>query len=179
MISVYRCVPKSGHNISPQNAWINGCNDNVGGALSTTNLLSYPTDSREFVDLWRIQASKKCTLQPGQEIKDSYMNKPFYYEPAVYDSESNSFEPRDKSVVWLVVVRGVIGHDISAAERGILAAGVDCEYNTTIKIKYQGGQSFTNYVYEDNSVSTFTNGGASGGVVSSMPVSDNIGYSVA
>ena len=65
-------------------------------------------------------------------------------------------------------------HDSIADEQGIAQAGVDILREMVHTLKYDSGGVDINDVIIDDNSSSFTNGA----VVSSKPVSDNIGYSL-
>lgn len=171
-IRLYLCTPKADTDISPTTAMTNGLTD--VGAPSSTSTLVYPTDSPQFRDLWSIKASYSFTLMPGREKKHSASIKGFYYDPSLTDSHPQTYQARHRAHVWMVRVEGIFGHDTTANEQGTLQSNVDLQYDTVVNVKYAAGADIRYIEVEDNS-DTFTNGG----VVSSMPVADNIGYSVA
>lgn len=175
LVSIYRVEPKSDTSIAPHTAYDNGLADNISGALTGTSALLYPTDSDQFVDLWRISASKKKILEPGQELHDSYSCKPYRYNPSDVDSQTDTYQRRYHSTSWLVFVEGMLGHDTAVAtEQTLLAAGIDIQYDLKYVVKYTGGQNATIRTVSDSSDASFTNGG----VVSLQPVADNLAYSV-
>lgn len=172
-VTVYRCAAKHAGTTNPAAAWGDGTTDNPSGAISVTNALSYPTDSEYFRQFWKIDARKRVELQPGQEISDSFMTKSFRYYPGVYDESGDTYDPKYRSMVYLVIVEGVLGHDTVADQRSTLQGAIDVIYDTKYVIEYQGNQSFTNYSCIDNSVAPTTSG-----VASNMPIADNQTYSV-
>lgn len=170
-VTVYVCVPKEDTSIAPDTAFTNGLAD-VGNPSSSSPLV-YLTDSDEFNDLWKIQSSKSKLLLPGVQFHVSYSNNNISYSPATIDSHSLSYQKRFGSYVILVRCEGIIAHDSSADQQGMAQAGVDLTWDTTYKVEYDAGVDLK-YIYLDDLSDTFTNGA----LVSSMPVSDNIGYSV-
>lgn len=171
-VCIYRCHIRDDTTISPDTAWSGGMTDisNVG----RDNVNIYPSDSQQFVDLWRVEKTLKKTLQPGRSMSTSHSTKSFQYDPSLSDSHTSTYQTRNKAFVFLVVVQGVIGHDTSANEIGLLQAGVDIKLSRTFEVKYNAGADIK-FIYSTTTLNSFTNGG----VVSSKPVSDNIGYSTA
>lgn len=170
-VSLYICVPKADTSISALTAWTSGIAD-VGG-LATTSAQVYLTDSELFNDLWSIKKTVTRTLNPGQKITASYSAKDVQYDPSMTDAHTTTFIKQIKSMQCIVRVEGTIGHDTSADEQGILQSGVDCVIDRKLVIKYPAGIDLKYIELVDQS-NTFTNGG----VQASMPVADNIGYSV-
>lgn len=171
LVKSYCCVPKDDTNITPFVAWTNGLTDGANGSYSDMN--SYPTDSQQFQDLYKIVSSKTKLLNPGQELVCTHSEKPFQYDPSLTDSHSLSYQTRNKNFLWMTIVSGCVGHDTSLDEQGFLAAGVDIIIERVFEVHYSAGADIR-FVYTTNSLDTFTNGG----VYSSKPVADNIGYSV-
>lgn len=170
-VTVYVVCVKDDSSIAPLTAYTNGLAD-VGNPSSTSPMI-HLTDSPQFNELWKICKTKKILLAPGQRASVSYSVKDIYYNPSITDSQTSSYQRKYKSYAFLIRVEGVYGHDTTNNEQGQLAAGVD--YNTHFKyvVHYDAGGDLK-YIYVGDSSSTFTNGG----LVSSKPVADNIGYSV-
>lgn len=136
----------------------------------------YLTDSKQLTDLWKVQKKAKALLQPGDELVFVYSTDPFTYDPATADSHNELYQKGLKGFSIDALIQGVIGHDTSADEQGLLACGVDYEVELTWKVEYDAGGASLDYIYMGASgYDAFTNGG----VISSKPVSDNLGYSVA
>lgn len=171
-VTLYICVPKSDTSITPQNAFTNGLTDI--GAPSSTNVLIHPTDSQEFNDIWKIVKSKTKLIQPGSSLTITHSVKPFQYDPALFDSHTLNYQKKSGCFTCMIRIEGPVGHDTSAAEYTNIAASVELEEIRVIEVKYSAGADIKTVYVEDAASSSFTNGG----VVSSKPVSDNIGYSV-
>lgn len=170
-VTIYICSPKGETTISPLTAWTNGLTDISNATYNST--LSYPTDSQQFNDLYKVVKVKRSLLHPGNEYSCSHSTKSFSYDPSLVDSHGLSYHRAFKSFLFLTVVQGVIGHDTSLSEYGVLASGVDVMLDRTYEVQYAAGADIK-YVYVTGNLSAFTNGG----VVSNKPVSDNQGYSV-
>lgn len=171
-VRLYFCRPKADTSISPTSAFTNGLTDQ--GNPSSSSPVMYLTDSQQFKELWSIEASKKVILEPGEMCSLSYYIKDFEYDFASSDAHSLAHQRRYNGYSWVIRIVGVLGHDTTLDEQGFLQCGVDAVQDVTYVFKYDAGKDLNDYSISDNS-STFTNGG----VVSSKPVSDNIGYSVA
>lgn len=171
-VSIYCCLVKDDTSISPRTAWANGLADI--GSVTYTDPMTFPSDSQQLSDLYKIESSVKKVLIPGQEMSLSYSAPKFIYDPSLVDSHNLTYLKQYKCHGYIVVVEGVMGHDTTADEQGNLAAGVDIEIYRNFKVHYSAGAQIR-VLYTSDGLSTFTNGG----VVSSKPVCDNIGYSVA
>lgn len=171
-VAVYNLVPKVDTSITPFTAYVNGLAD-VGNPTNTDPML-YPTHSPQFNDLWKIEKSVKKTLMPGQKCMITQSKKDIAYDPSLYDSQTQVYQKRFKTSIQYVRVQGVLAHDTTANEQGLAACGVDIKSYTKWTVKYDAGIELE-YIYLENNLDSFTNGA----VVSSMPVADNIGYSVA
>lgn len=171
-VKVYCCKPKEDTNITPFVAWTNGLTDMSNGLYSDTNV--FPTDSPQFTDLYKTIKSESKLLNPGQEMVCSNSMKEFQYDPSLTDSHNLTYQTRNKNFLWMIVVQGVIAHDTTLDEQGLIACGVDIVVDRVFEVRYSAGADIK-YVYVTDSLDTFTNGA----VYSSRPVSDNIGYSVA
>lgn len=171
-VRLYGCVAKEDTGITPRTTWVNGLAD-IGSAVYT-DAMTYPSDSRQFTDIYKVAVSLRKTLEPGQECELSYSSKEFDYDPSLYDSHNLAYLSEYGCHGWIIIVEGVMGHDTAADEQGALQAAVDVAIYRNFKVLYPAGANLRLLATSDG-FSTFTNGG----VVSSKPVSDNIGYSVA
>lgn len=170
-VSIYICVPKQDTSITPTTAWSNGLTDSSNG--TTSNINSFPTDSLQFTDLWRIQKTRKKVVQPGSTWSLNHSVKPFSYDPSLIDDHSFSYQRLFRGWSYLVVVQGVCGHDsTTTTTTGILQAGVDFVVERTFEVRYNAGADIK-YTYYASALGTLT----TGGVVSQKPVADNQKYS--
>jgi hypothetical protein len=171
-VTGYIFAPKVDTNTTPQTAFENGLAD-VGGP-SATAINVYPTDSILLKDLWKISASNKRTLEPGQEMVLTYTStKPFQYDPHFVDTHASAYQRGHEAHSCAVRVVGTLGHDTAADEQGLAAAGVDYMICTTYELKYNGGGDV-------HTVESFVSGGTftNGAVLSEAPIADNQAYSV-
>lgn len=173
VITLYSYRVRSDTSITPASAFSAGLTD-VGNP-STTSLLVYPSDSKQLSDLWRVEKSKTVYLMPGKRTTIICSNKPFLYDPSLYDSHALSYQKIFKSSCFAIRVEGPVGHDTTADEQGQLAAGVDVCIDHTYEILYDAGAGIRFITVDTTGMNGFTNSG----VISSMPVSDNIPYSKA
>lgn len=173
-VALYCCMPKEDTSIIPITAFTNGLAD-VGNPSNTSPYVDV-TEVPQFNDLWRIVKSVKRTLQPGQTLKSSITNKDIMYDPSVFDSHALDYQKKFKCLNWFVRVKGVLGHDtVVTTEQSLLPCGVDFLTQNNYIVEYDGGVDLKFIYIADTSDTSFTNGG----VVSSKPVADNIGYSQA
>lgn len=170
-VTIMCCTVKHDTSINPAAAYEQGLSD-VGNPSSTSNL-TYFTDSKEFGNLWVISKSSTRTLSPGSSYKLTHSVKNVMYDPSLFDSHGLEYQKRFKNFSWVVKVEGVVGHDIALDQQGSLPSGVDVQLNYTYNVYYDAGIDLK-YIFVNDASTGFTNGG----VVSSKPVSDNIGYSV-
>lgn len=171
-VSIYCFVVKEDTSISPKTAWNNGLTDI--SSLTNASPMVYPTDSQQLSDLYYIAVSQKKILNPGQEIELVYSPPGFMYDKSLSDSHNLSYQAKYCNHSWLVNVEGIMGHDTTQAEIGCLQGGVDVGVHRSFRVLYAAGANIKILAVSD-SFNSFTNGG----VVSSKPVSDNIGYSIA
>lgn len=172
-VSLYAVTPRLDTNITPTTAYTNGLADQ--GAVSSSSVQMYPTDSMQFNDVWRIIKSKKRMLQPGSSFSLSQVMKNIKYDPSLNDSHASTYQINFKAFVWLIRVQGVTAHDTVQDEQGFSAAGVDYSLSNIYTISYAAGVDLLDYSINETQLDTFTNAA----VLSNKPVSDNQSYSVA
>lgn len=170
-VSIYMCTPKDDTSITPLESYTNGLTD-VGNP-SASSALVFLTDSPQFSDLWRVVSSKSVELKPGRKVSVKFTGKPFQYDPSLIDNHAMEYQSKYDCCATFLRIEGIIGHDTAADEQGTIQAGVDVVNDIRFEIQYSAGADIR-YITVSNGSDTFTNGG----VVSSYPVADNIGYSV-
>lgn len=171
-VEVWLCNCKRDTSIGPVTAWSNSYTDMSN--VADTDISANPEDGNQFQDLWSVGKKKKAVLEPGQELVSAYWApRPFYYDPSLSDTHSQTFQEDYYGASWIVSIKGVVAHDSSAAQYGLSPAGVDIILKREYVVEYDGGARFT-YVYCTNDASSFSNGA----VVSNKPVADNQSYSV-
>lgn len=167
-------TPKQATSITPTTAWTNGLADQ-GNPTNTSYLLGM-SDSIQFKQLWSCMKWHSKQLMPGEQIVVIHNQPIFDYDPAYQDSESETYNRREKSAVVFYRVRGVLSHDTANAQIGIGQAGIDIHSRSTYKIYYNsGGASINTIVLSQGATSLFTNGAVTG----MKDIPDNIAYSVA
>lgn len=171
-LKVYLCKVK-GHT-SNDPVTLLGASDQIIGGSSSVNPMIFMTDIETLTQQWSVDCVKSVRLLPGHECVASHSEHKINYDPAHYDGNSDTYQKDFKSFVWVIRVEGVVAHDTTLDQQGNSGAGVDFIVYNKYVIKYDAGVSLNDIYYSD-SRDSFTNGA----VVSSMPVSDNIGYSVA
>lgn len=170
-LRVYKCHPKDATNISATTAVTNGLTDQ--GNPTSTSLVVYPTDSKELTQLYKV-TSKNFLLQPGQIATVTDFQKEFSYDFALADTHNEAYQKNMGGFLFMWRIEGIVGHDTTLLEFNNLDAGVDGQFDTVYRFVYDAGKDLHDVSVYDNG-SSFTNLG----VVSSKPVSNNLGYSVA
>lgn len=173
-VRMYACRVRADTSQTPLSAWSAGMTDISN--VDITDLNAYPTDSALFQELWKVEKRLVKVLNPG-EMCSLRINSPeqFFYDPSNADTHSLEYQIKHHGSEMLVVVKGIQGHDTTAAQLGHLPAGIDISAVREFEVKYDGGGNFRYMYSTGNGVTSFTNAG----VVSNMPVSDNQSYSVA
>ena len=173
--TIYLCKVRDDTSTSPFTAYTSGLSD--GGNLSSvTDLGQYPTDYNLVTDLWHLKVAKKGRLQPGQEVTCSHSEVNIEYDPSTADTQSLNYQKEYKAYMFMVVIKGVLGHDTAVAnEVTTLSCGVDIGSTITYVIQYNAGANIKRIHVGNSMDNAFTNGG----VASNKPASDNQGYSVA
>jgi len=172
-VRLYHLTVKTDTSLTPDSCYAQVADSLINGTDGSP--LVRLRDSTLLMDLWKVDSSSSQVLQPGDEMVASHSIKPFDYDPSITDSHALTYQTDIKSGIWFIFIEGCLGHDTSAAQYGLTLGGVDILYDNQFKISYDAGIDLHRIYIADTSAATFTNGG----VVSSKPVSDNIGYSVA
>lgn len=173
-VTVYLCTAKSDSSYSAHGAWSNSVADESNLAL-VEQLGQYPTDYSLVNNLWKLKRVFKGILQPGDTKTLSHTVKDVCYDPSDEQAQTDTYQVRHKAFQFLLVFKGRVGHDTSAAEFTNIKSGLDVQGTNTYLLKYDAGGAKIDRVYVNNLQHTaFTNGG----VVSNKPISDNQGFSV-
>lgn len=164
--------PKAATSVAPTTAWTNGLTDS-GNPTNTSYLLSI-NDSREFRETYKGKMYRKILL-PGQQVTYRHSVAPFIYDPAYFDANTQTFQPKAKCAEMFYRVHGVLGHDTTTAtEQGVMPCGIDVHCRNVYRIYYNsGGASVRTIVLSQGAASSFTSAG-----VVSQPVVDNQSYSI-
>lgn len=177
-VRVYLCVAKGDTSVTPLTYYTNGITDQViNGGMDQTTPNIFMNDINVLKEQYSIKCLRNTTLMPGKSFSVRHNTGSFDYDPSVYDSHSLTFQKKYKSWAIILRVEGVVGHDSAVStEQCQIAAGVDYDAQRVSTITYDAGVNLDDiFLVDYRSSSSFTNGG----LVSSMPVADNIGYSVA
>lgn len=176
-VTIYVVFAKIDNTILPSVAVSNGLVD-VGNPTFQSPMI-HPTDSEQFNDLYKIVKRTTKMVMPGQSLTLSHSVGDVYYSPATVDSQTASYQTNYKAWGFLVRAEGTYGHDtVTASQVAQLSSGIDINLHKKFVVQYDAGTDLK-FIYLNDASPAFTTGGAVGGVVSSKPVSDNIGYSVA
>lgn len=174
-VKVYLVKPKGDTNINPHTYYSNGITDQVIGGGDETTPTIYLNDIDVFKEQWSIKVLKDVVLDAGAWCEVKHSTGKFDYDPSLFDSHTVAYQPKFKSAVFMIRLEGVLGHDTTVTtEHTNLAGQVDYMRTTVAKITYDAGVNLNDIYISDGRDASFTNGG----VVSSKPVADNIGYSL-
>lgn len=154
-LAIYLCKVRDDTNSSPLTAWQNSVADG-SNITDETDLNQFPTDYNLVKDLWNLSLHRQLRLEAGESIKISHSESNISYDPATADSHNLSYQKEYKAFGFLIINKGVIAHDSSADQQGLMQSGIDVERLDTIKVKYAAGINIT-YTYIDNTYDTFTN----------------------
>ena len=173
VLRLYCLTPKTDTSVEPATAFTNGLTD--AGAPSSTSPAIFPSDSEEFLDIYNIAGSSTKILMPGQKMTKTWSCADVMYQPQIYDTVTSIYQKRYKSQLWAARVEGVLGHDTSANQQTLMAAGMDWVVHYKFTVHYDNGGAGIRFIYvSDSCPASFTNGG----VMSEQPIADNIGYSI-
>lgn len=172
-VSVYTCSVKRDTNFTVESIF--GAIDSDMSNVTTTSPFLYPSDIPAIDDLWTINKTTKCILQPGRnKVLIMSSNKMVNYDPSLSDSHNLQNQKAFDSKQFYIRINGVLAHDSAADEQAFINAGVDIRWKTTYKVQYNAGANIKFVFVDDNMNSSFTNGGQ----VSNKPVSGQQQYSV-
>lgn len=167
-------VPRQATSVSPTVAWTSGLADQ-GNPTNTSYLLGM-SDSKLFKQLWHCKQWRTKVLMPGQSVTVVHNQPAFDYDPAYQDSETETYNKREKAACVFYRIKGVLSHDTANLQIGVGASGVDVHSVSVYKVYYNsGGAAIDTIVLSQGATSLFTNGAVSG----MKDIPDNIAYSVA
>lgn len=171
-VSVYLCRPKRDTSITPSTSWQDGLTDTTA-SVTTTSILVYPTDSSVFTDLWSIEKKKTYYMPAGKKITCTHSEKAFQYEPSVNDEHALTYQRKNKSFVWMVVIHGDMSHDSVAPSTQLGTTKVSLDYLVINKyvINYAAGADIR-FLHVDTSELTSQTTSALTGVIR---IPDNVG----
>lgn len=176
-VSIYYCKNKSDTDEDPHTIWSNNVSDKVVSGQGIECPFIYPNDCEQLKEYWTLSKSTKKQLEPGETYQCSYVSPKFDYEPNTNESkDALYYRQQTHSFSWLVVVRGVLGHNTEEGEEnrvGYIKSGIDCLVKNTTKVKYNAGASL-DLIYCDYDENDHLN---NIGIVSNKPPSQNINWS--
>lgn len=176
-VKVYLCKVKNDTNDAILTTYTNAITDQViNASVDETDALIHLTDIERVKENWNIDCVVDKVLEPGQEATASHSTGSFAYDPSHLDQNSDIYQKRFKSFIFVVRVEGVLGHDTTVAtEQSLLLAGVDTMLSYKSVIEYNSGGADLDDIYiKEDRIQSFTNGG----VASLKPIADNIAYSI-
>jgi len=86
LLRAYIVVPKEATAFTPEAAFIQGLPFVTNTPSAELHPGVYLTDSPLFNELYKIVATKKTVLAPGQECTMRYTSPPFTYDPKIFDA---------------------------------------------------------------------------------------------
>lgn len=170
--TVYLCTIKTDTNLSAHGAWSASVMDE-SNLVGVEDLDQYPTDYSLVTNLWKLKRVFKGVINPGESQHFSHSVKDICYDPSDTQSQTDVYQRRYKSFQYLVITKGVIGHDTGLDQQGLLQSGLDLQGTNTLVLKYDANGAKIDRVKAVNDYINFT----TGGVVSNKPISDNQAYS--
>jgi len=173
-LTVGMVVPKAATSTTPNSARTGGLTDQ-GNPTESSPMLTWG-DSKQFNETYRFSLKpRKFLLKPGGQKTFKHRQLPFLYDPAYFDTQTSTYQPRARSALWVYRCQGVPGHDtVVATEQGIMPAGIDVYAYDTYTIHYNsGGATLTTIVLSEGAATSFSTAG-----VVSQDLVDNQAYSV-
>lgn len=156
-VSLYVCVPKSDTSTTPITAITDGLTD-LGVTSPSTEIMTFPTESRLFNDIYKVSSSKTLELRAGKEMTISHSTATYTYDPSIVDTHSQIYQKKLQAFVFLVRVHGVLAHDTSVTtEQTSAPAGVDIQTSIKITIHYDAGVNVKYIVVNNTADTSFTN----------------------
>ncbi len=159
-IRVYMFRVKEDTDLSPFDCFMAGLID-VGNPTINSALV-YPTDSRLLQEIWTIDKTVSCTLQPGIEKTITWNIGECMYDPATSDSHGLNFQ-RSFNGSWVGFrVVGTLAHDDALLEYGTGQGSCDFMIDSSYTVEYSAGadikhieilnasDSFTNFPVQAN-----------------------------
>lgn len=133
-LKIYILKPKVDNGDAPKDDIQNGLTELANPSINNwASHLFYPSDSKRFLQKWKVLQTQDIRLQSGDEATINYKEK-FVFDHKEY-SELSAAYTRKYSRVFLVRICGVVAHE-SATESniGTAPAKVDCVINYVYKI---------------------------------------------
>lgn len=159
-VVVYLCRVKADSSITPTAAITNSMADQYATSPGITALAQYPTDFKQFNDIWKIEKKWERFMQPGSQLVCKVNSGKYTYDPSIYDNHNLEYQRSNKSMVYLVRMYGVPAHDSSVTtEQGFGRCQLDWTRIISTKFIYESGGPTLNDFSLDDNTSNFTNNG--------------------
>lgn len=163
--TVYLCTVKNDTNFSAHGAWDNSVSDE-SNLTQEEDLGQYPTDYSLVNNLWKLKRVFSGVIKPGVTKTFSNTVRDICYDPSDTAAQTDVYQKRYKSFQYLIVLKGVIGHDSVATQYSTMLAALDLHGHNTYVLKYDANGAKIDRVFVSNLQDTaFTNGG----VISNKP----------
>lgn len=136
-VRCYVLKPKVDQNTTPQAAVTGGIGEQASGpgVYSTTAPFTYPTDSKEFRDTFKVLNSCDIRLQSGDECIVPY-NEYIWYDQEFRDNNTDTYLKKFSRMFFIRVV-GVVAHDVTTSTNiGIAPTALDCVVHRKLNIRY-------------------------------------------
>lgn len=164
-LTYYICEAKADTGDSPLQTWRNGTVNQYITDPNDTAIYTYPTDSVQMKEVWKVIKTVTKLIQPGSQCEVNVNTGKFVFDPSLFDDETDVFQRRNKATVVLFKIWGPPSH--SGTSNGTIACGLDFTSCRTTSIQYDAGTSLQDYSHSDNFEIQST------AVVSNKPVADN------
>lgn len=153
-VTAWECTVRRDTSLTPIQCMTNGIADQ-SNASAFTDVGVIPSDYKLATELWSFKLlGKPKVLDAGKQCTFSiYKNKKIKFDPAEADSHNLSYQKTYHAGGILLKIHGVVGHDSTADQQGLLDCEVDLYKRENYKIAYNGGYD-GNYIYYDNSALT-------------------------
>lgn len=173
-VKLYVLKAKHDNSDNPTTTFEAGITDQVINAgKNSQDPAIYISDIEVVKEDWDIDCVFDGVLNPMDEVTRSHSTGSFEYDPAQTDTDSTAYQKRYNAFVWYLRIEGVLGHDTGADQQTLMLASLDVQWSTKATIIYDAGINLNDIYINEQRGETFTNGG----VVSVMPVADNLAYS--
>lgn len=136
-VRCYVLQPKVDQNTTPQAAVTGGISEQASGpgVYSTTAPFTYPTDSKEFCDTFKVLNSCDIRLQSGDECIVPY-NEWIWYDQEFRDNNTDTYLKKYSRMFFIRVV-GVVAHDSTTTTLiGIAPTALDVVVHRKLNIRY-------------------------------------------
>jgi len=136
-VRCYVLAPKIDQNTTPQAAVTGGITEQASGpgVYSSTAPFTYPTDSKEFVDTFKVLNTCDMRLQSGDECVVPY-NEDIQYDQEYRDNNADTYLKKFSRLFFIRIV-GVVAHDSTTTTNiGIAPTALDCVVVRKLSLKF-------------------------------------------